>query len=151
GWTAKRVSAILRNIGDNDVIVNINSPGGDMFEGLAIYNVLREHKGRITVKILGLAASAASVVAMAGDEVQISRAGFLMIHNCWIIAIGNRHELRELADWMEPFDKAMAGIYEEHTGLDPKEIEALLDAESWIGGADAVDKGFADSLLSRDA
>ncbi|ETF00686.1 Clp protease [Advenella kashmirensis W13003] len=131
--------------------VNINSPGGDMFEGLAIYNTLREHKGKITVKILGLAASAASIIAMAGDEVQISRAGFVMIHNCWVLAAGNRHALREIADWMEPFDRAMAGIYQERTGLDEKKLEALLDAESWIGGQDAIDQGFADVLLSRDA
>ncbi|WP_031243539.1 head maturation protease, ClpP-related, partial [Advenella kashmirensis] len=151
GVTAKRIAAALRYIGDKDVTVNINSPGGDMFEGLAIYNTLREHKGKITVKILGLAASAASIIAMAGDEVQISRAGFVMIHNCWVLAAGNRHALREIADWMEPFDRAMAGIYQERTGLDEKKLEALLDAESWIGGQDAIDQGFADVLLSRDA
>ena len=151
GVTAKRIAAALRSIGDKDVVVNINSPGGDMFEGLAIYNTLREHKGKVTVKVLGLAASAASIIAMAGDEVQISRAGFFMIHNCWVLAAGNRHELREVADWMEPFDKAMAGIYQERTGLDEKDIESQLDAESWIGGQAAVDQGFADSLLSRDS
>lgn len=151
GVTAKRIAAALRYIGDKDVTVNINSPGGDMFEGLAIYNTLREHKGKITVKVLGLAASAASIIAMAGDEVQISRAGFVMIHNCWVLAAGNRHALREIADWMEPFDRAMAGIYQERTGLDEKKLEVLLDAESWIGGQDAIDQGFADVLLSRDA
>ncbi|MFT2622165.1 head maturation protease, ClpP-related, partial [Escherichia coli] len=76
-----------------------NSPGGDMFEGLAIYNLLREHEGEVNVKVLGLAASAGSVIAMAGDTVQIARAGFLMIHNAWVVAMGNRNDLRELAAW----------------------------------------------------
>ena len=75
GVTAKRISAALRYVGDVPVTVNINSPGGDYFEGLAIYNLLREHKGAVTVNILGIAASAASVIAMAGDEVRIARAG----------------------------------------------------------------------------
>ncbi|MBN0106041.1 Clp protease ClpP, partial [Pseudomonas aeruginosa] len=81
GVTAKRIAGALRAIGgDVDVTVNINSPGGDVFEGLAIYNLLREHKGKVTVRVLGLAASAASFIAMAADEVKIARAGFLMIH-----------------------------------------------------------------------
>lgn len=72
-----------------DVTVNINSPGGDMFEGLAIYNLLREYQGKVTVKVLGIAASAASVIAMAGDDIQIGRGAFLMIHNCWVVAMGS--------------------------------------------------------------
>ena len=76
GVTAKRISAALRAMKDADVVVNINSPGGDVFEGLAIYNLLREHKGKVTVRVLGLAASAASFIAMAADEVKIARAGF---------------------------------------------------------------------------
>ena len=93
GVTASRIAAALRAIGGADVTVNINSPGGDMFEGLAIYNLLREYDGKVTVKVLGLAASAASIIAMAGDEVQIGRGAFLMIHNCWVYAMGNRHDL----------------------------------------------------------
>ena len=95
GVTASRIAAGPRSIGKRDVVVNINSPGGDYFEGLAIYNTLREHPAKVTVKILGVAASAASVIAMAADEVQIARAGFLMIHNTWIVAMGDRHALRE--------------------------------------------------------
>ncbi|HCF5801664.1 TPA: Clp protease ClpP, partial [Pseudomonas aeruginosa] len=101
----------LRAIGgDVDVTVNINSPGGDVFEGLAIYNLLREHKGKVSVNIIGLAASAASFIAMAGDEIRIGRAAFLMIHNAWLIAMGNRNDLREIADWLEPFDMTLADI-----------------------------------------
>ncbi len=151
GVTSRRVAAALRTIGvDAPVTVLINSPGGDMFEGLAIYNLLREHKGDVTVKVLSLAASAASVIAMAGDTIQVARAGFLMIHNAWYVAIGNRHDMREVADWLEPFDRTMADLYAERTSLDIKEIAALMDAETWFGGSEAVERGFADSLLSSD-
>ncbi|MDX0331733.1 Clp protease ClpP [Sinorhizobium meliloti] len=150
GVTAKRVSAALRAIGKKDVTVTINSPGGDYFEGLAIYNLLREHPAKVTAKIVGIAASAASVIAMAADEVQIARAGFLMIHNTWVVAVGDRHALRDVAAWLEPFDTTATDIYAARTGLDGKEIARMLDRETWIGGADAVEKGFADSLLSAD-
>lgn len=151
GVTAKRIAAALRSIGaDKDVVVNINSPGGDYFEGLAIYNILRAHEGKVTVRVLGVAASAASVIAMAGDEVQIGRAAFLMIHNAWIVAVGNRHDLRDAADWIEPFDKVAADIYAARTGLPADEIEQMLDGETWIGGAKAVEQGFADALLPAD-
>jgi ATP-dependent Clp protease protease subunit len=151
GVTASRISAILRNIGKRDVVVNVNSPGGDYFEGLAIYNLLREHPAKVTVKILGVAASAASVIAMAGDEVQIARAGFLMIHNTWIVAMGDRNALREAADWLEPFDQVAVDIYAARTGLEPKSVAKMLDRETWIGGTEAVDKHFADGFLPADA
>lgn len=150
GVTAKRIAAALRAIGKGPVTVNINSPGGDMFEGFAIYNLLREHPGEVTVKVLGLAASAASVIAMAGDTVQMSRASFLMIHNAWVIAAGNRNDLREIADFLEPFDRAMADIYAARTGIDADTIGEMLDAETWLGGSDAIAQGFADELLASD-
>ncbi|MFH5927144.1 head maturation protease, ClpP-related [Roseomonas xinghualingensis] len=151
GVTAKRIAAALRAIGERPVTVNINSPGGDVFEGLAIYNLLREHPARVTVKVLGLAASAASVIAMAGDDVRVARAGFLMIHNTWVVASGNRHDLRDAADYLEPFDKALVDIYAARTGLDEADLAGMLDKETWIGGSDAVEQGFADGLLASDA
>ncbi|MGV3692395.1 head maturation protease, ClpP-related [Citrobacter freundii] len=151
GVTAKRIAGALRAMNGADVTVNINSPGGDMFEGLAIYNLLREYKGRVTVKVLGIAASAASIIAMAGDDIQIGRGAFLMIHNCWVYAMGNRHDFAELAQSLEPFDTAMADIYAARSGLDIAAVQKLMDAESYIGGSDAVAKGLADSLLSADA
>ena len=151
GVTAKRISGALRSMNGADVTVNINSPGGDMFEGLAIYNLLREYEGRVTVKVLGIAASAASIIAMAGDDIQIGRGAFLMIHNCWVYAMGNRHDFAELAQSLEPFDTAMADIYAARSGLDIAAVQKLMDAESYIGGSDAVAKGLADSLLSADA
>lgn len=150
GVTAKRIAGALRAMGPGPVTVNVNSPGGDMFEGLAIYNLLREHDGEVTVKVLGLAASAASVIAMAGDTVQIARAGFLMIHNAWVMAIGNRNDLIEVADTLKPFDVAMASIYAARTAQDAKAMGKLMDAETWIGGEAAIEGGFADELLPSD-
>lgn len=150
GVTARRIAGALRSLGAGPVTVNVNSPGGDVFEGLAIYNLLREHQGEVTVKVLGLAASAASIIAMAGDTVQIARAGFFMVHNVWTVAAGNRNDYRELADWLEPFDSALADIYAARTGSDVKAMGKLMDAESWIGGSSAIDQGFADELLPSD-
>lgn len=150
GVTAKRIAGALRSLGKGPVTVNVNSPGGDMFEGLAIYNLLREHDGEVTVKVLGLAASAASVIAMAGDTVQIARAGFLMIHNAWVMAVGNRHDLTEIASTLKPFDDAMASIYSARTGQDAKAMAKLMDSETWIGGDAAIEGGFADELLASD-
>ena len=150
GVTAKRIAGALRGMGSGPVTVNVNSPGGDMFEGLAIYNLLREHDGEVTVKVLGLAASAASIIAMAGDNVQVARAGFLMIHNAWVMAIGNRNDLIEVADTLKPFDEAMASIYAARTGRDMKAMAKLMDSETWIGGQAAIDDGFADDFLPSD-
>lgn len=151
GTTSRRIAGALRAIGaENPVTVNLNSPGGDMFEGIAIYNLLREHKGEVTVKVLGMAASAASIIAMAGDRVEVGRSAFLMIHNAWVIAAGDRNDLREFAEQLEPFDRAMADVYTARTGLERDEVAAMMDRETWIGGSDAVDQGFADALLASD-
>lgn len=151
GVTANRIGAALRSIGrENPVDVLVNSPGGDVFEGIAIYNLLREHKGEVRVQVIGVAASIASVIAMAGDSVQIARSAFFMIHNSWVLAGGNRHDLRAVADTLEPFDAAMADIYAARTGLTDKAVGKLMDAETWINGEDAVAQGFADSLLDVD-
>lgn len=153
GVTARRVAAQLDRAGDRPVTVLINSPGGDFFEGLAIYNVLREHnesKGRVTVKVLGIAASAASIIAMAGAEVLIARAGFLMIHNTWVMAAGDRHGLRDVAEWLEPFDQSLVTVYAARTGADDAAVADMLDRETWIGGEAAVEQGFADGLLASD-
>lgn len=151
GFTAKRMAGALRALGKGPVTVAINSPGGDYFEGLAMYSMLREHDGDVNVKVMGLAASAASLVAMGGDTVQIARAGFFMVHNTWTVAVGNRHDLRDLADQIEPFDSAMADVYAARTGDTPENMGKLMDRESWIGGSAAVSQGFADSLLASDS
>lgn len=150
GITAKGVAAKLRAIGDRPVEVQINSPGGDMFEGIAIYNVLREHPQEVTVKVMGMAASAASIIAMAGDRIEIGAASFLMIHNCWVLAIGNRHDMAETSEWLAPFDKAMAEVYAARSGQPIDQVEKWMDAETYMSGSTAVDNGLADDLLPSD-
>jgi ATP-dependent Clp protease protease subunit len=151
GVTDTRISAALRSVGpETDVTVSINSIGGDLNQGVAIYEMLREHQGKVTVKVLSMAASAASIIAMAGDEIQIARAGFLMVHNSWIMTVGNRHDLRDVADYIEPSDLAMAEIYAARTGMDIKTIQKKMDAETLINGTVAVSEGWADSLLPSD-
>lgn len=150
GVTAKRVAGALRAIGERDVSVLINSPGGDFFEGLAIYNLLREHPHKVTIKVVGLAASAASVIAMAGDEIQVAKSGFLMIHNAWSVVVGNRHDLRSAADVIEQFDASMASLYSAASGITEAEAAKLMDDETWMNGQAAVDAGFATALLPAD-
>jgi len=150
GFTSKRMAAALRSVGKNAVTVNVNSPGGDMFEGLAIYNLLREHPAKVTVKVMGVAASAASVIAMAGDEVLMGTGSIMMIHNAWGLVIGNRHDFADAASVFETFDGSMASIYAARTGKDDEEILAMLDGPSrasdgtYMTAAQAIEMGFAD-------
>lgn len=150
GITAKKVAAQLRAIGDRPVEVQLNSPGGDMFEGIAIYNVLREHPQQITVKVMGMAASAASVIAMAGNTIEIGVSSFIMIHNCWVMAMGNRHDLAAVSEWLAPFDQAMVDLYAMRTGATPADVAKWMDGESWMSGMTAIERGFADAILPAD-
>lgn len=151
GITAKRVMGILRTIGPKPVTAYINSPGGNMFEGLGIYNAFREHPAEVTIRVLSIAASAASLIAMAGDQIEIAKAGFLMIHNAQIFDDGNRHDKREIADKLEQFDSAMAGLYVDRTGMKKATIAQMMDDETFLSGEDAIAKKFADALLPADA
>lgn len=150
GVTAKRIGAALRQIGNKPLTVVINSPGGDFFEGVTIYNMLRAHPSRVTVQIMGIAASAASVIAMAADEIQIAKLGFMMIHNTQWVAAGDRHIMNETGEIMAVFDQAAAEMYAERTGNDVESVKAMLDAETWLAGQGAVDKGFADVTADFD-
>lgn len=146
GFTAKRMSAALRSIGDRPVTVQINSPGGDLFEGISIFNLLRGHKQKVTVEVMGWAASAASVIAMAGDEIVMGLGTFMMVHNAWGIVIGNRHDFVDAADLFKGFDAAIADVYEARTRAKRTEIEKLMDAETFMGPTDAMKHGFADRV-----
>lgn len=148
--TAKRIASALRSIGEQDVTVSINSPGGSFFEGIAIYNLLRDHPKKVTVKIVGLAASAGSIIAMAGDEIQIARTAFVMIHNAWVVAMGNRHDLSRAAQDLEPFDAAMADLYAARSGQRVSAVAKMMDDEKMMGGSEAIELGFADALLAAD-
>ncbi|MCG6228131.1 head maturation protease, ClpP-related [Vibrio furnissii] len=147
GVTVKRIDAALRSIGDKPVTVYINSPGGDMWEGIAIHNRLQEHSQEVTIKVIGIAASAASIIAMASKNRQIATSAFLMIHNCWTYLAGNRHFLREMADTMEEFDAAMADVYADTSGQPVEEMSRMMDAESYIRGKKAVELGLCTSII----
>lgn len=149
GVTAKRIAGALRSIGERDVEVSINSPGGDFFEGVAIYNLLAEHPHKVTVKVVGEAASAASIIAMAGDEIQVAKSGWLMIHNAWAFVMGNRHDLSSAAEVLSGFDDSMAQLYADATGLSKQEAMKMMDAETWLNGEQAVALGFATMLLGE--
>lgn len=150
GVTPNRISAALRSIGAKPVTVQINSPGGDFFDGLAIYNMLRAHPEQITVQILGVAASAASIIAMAGDTIQVAKAGIVMVHNTQWIAIGDRHAMAETARTMAVFDDALANLYVDRTGLARAQVEAMMDETTYLSGEQAIEAGFADDLLDAD-
>ena len=151
GVTAAKVSALLRQAGGRDVIVNINSPGGRFFDGASIYNMLRLYDGQVTTRIVGMAASAASIIAMAGDIIQIGRAGFFMIHNTGVGVVADRNGLRSVADELEAYDEALTDIYQARTGLDRGTIAQMMNAETVIGAKRSIDMRFADGLLPSDA
>lgn len=146
GTTSAQISQMLRDLGPGDIVVNIDSPGGDMFAGLAIYNQLRAHEGNVTVNVVGTAASAASVIAMAGDTVNMHPAAFVMIHQTWLLAAGNSRDFTALAEMLTPFDKAMADIYAARTGKPLAEVEQLMADETWFNAEEAVAAGLADKV-----
>jgi len=153
GFTAKKMAGILRNIGGRDATVEINSPGGDMFEGLAIYNQLAEYKGRVTVKVMGIAASAASIIAMAGDDVLMGEGSVLMIHRAWGAIIGNYHDFMAAGPVFDTFDRSLAAVYSARTGLGEADIIAMLDGPTrgssgtYFTATEAITKKFADGTF----
>lgn len=154
GWggectTAKMVKDQLKAI-KGPVLVTINSPGGDAFEGIAIYNLLREHAGKVTVNVLGLAASAASIIAMAGDTVKMGEGAFLMIHSSHGIVVGNQADMREFADLLDRIDREVASLYAARTGKSQPSILELMQKETWLTAAEAVKSGFADVAVADD-
>lgn len=150
GMTAKIVNNILRKADGREITVNINSPGGDFFEGNAIYNLLKEYKGGVNIRVVGLAASAASIVAMAGTKIEIAESGLMMIHNSWTIALGNRHDMEKVSKTLAKFDASMNEVYQKRTGMSETEIAAMMDDETWLDGAECIEQGFATSLLASD-
>lgn len=153
-WSEGDVSAVnlskqLDAMGDVEQIdVYINSYGGEVAEGLAIYNSLRRHKAKIRTVCDGFACSIASVIFMAGDERVMNEASLLMIHNAWTYAAGNADELRKQADDLEKITQASVEAYKAHSSLSEEEIKALMDAETWILPAEALEYGFATCLES---
>ena len=138
------------NAAEGDIDLWINSPGGDCYAAAQIYNMLMEYKGNVNVKIDGIAASAASVVAMAGSTVEISPLGMLMIHNPMTISIGDTHEMERTITFLSEIKESIINAYEIKTGLSRAKISRLMDAETWMNAKKAVELGFADSVLYAD-
>lgn len=130
-----------------DITVWINSPGGDVFAAAQIYNMLMDYKGNVTVKIDGLAASAASVIAMAGTEVHMSPVAMMMIHNPMTVAIGDSEEMRKAVAMLDEVKESIINAYEIKTGLKRNKISSLMDSESWFNAKKAIELGFADKIL----
>ena len=133
--------------GEGDIILWINSPGGDVFAAAQIYDMLMEYKGNVTVKIDSLAASAASVIAMAGTEVLMSPTSLMMIHNPLTVAIGDTEEMQKAIDMLSEVKESIINAYELKTGLRRNKISQLMDAETWLNAKKAVELGFADGIL----
>lgn len=133
--------------GNGDITVWINSPGGDVFAAAQIYNMLMDYKGNVTVKVDALAASAASVVAMAGTTVQMSPVAMMMIHNPMTVAIGDSEEMKKAGAMLDEVKESIMNAYEIKTGLNRTKISHLMDAESWFNARKAVELGFADEIL----
>ena len=153
-WGDEVTPAIFRselNAAEGDIDLWINSPGGDCYAAAQIYNMLMEYKRNVNVKIDGIAASAASVVAMAGSTVEISPLGMLMIHNPMTVSIGDTHEMERTITFLAEIKESIINSYELKTGLSRAKISRLMDAETWMNAKKAVELGFADSVLYADA
>ena len=150
-WFGDEVTpAVFReelNTAEGDIVLWINSPGGDCFAAAQIYNMLLDYPGSVTVKIDGLAASAASVIAMAGATVEISPVGMLMIHNPMTISIGDVQEMERAIALLAEVKESIINAYEIKTGMSRAKISRLMDAETWMNAKKAVELGFADAVL----
>jgi len=137
------------NSGSGDITVWINSPGGDCVAAAQIYNMLMDYKGNVTVKIDGIAASAASVIAMAGTRVLVSPVSMMMIHNPATIAFGDTAEMKKAIDMLSEVKESIINAYEIKTGLSRAKLSHLMDAETWMDAHSAVEMGFADEIMKR--
>lgn len=150
GISAKQFADELKDAGKVDTInVYINSSGGSIMDGLAIYNTLKRHKARKIVEIDGFAVSIASLVAMSGDEIRMAENGMIMIHNPWIVTSGTADELREQADAMDKIKGGMVGTYQKKSGQDEGLIAEMMDAETWMTADEALEMGFIDEITAE--
>lgn len=138
------------NAGSGDITVWINSPGGDCVAAAQIYNMLANYKGNVTVKIDGIAASAASVIAMAGNTVLMSPVSMMMIHNPATMAFGDHTEMEKAIEMLEGVKDSIINAYVLKTGLSRAKLSRLMDAETWMDATKAVELGFADDIITKD-
>ena len=136
--------------GSGNITVWINSPGGDCVAAAQIYNMLREYESKVTVKIDGIAASAASVIAMAGDRVLMSPVSMMMIHNPMTIAFGDSGEMQRVIDMLSSVKDSIINAYELKTGMSRTKLAHLMDAETWMDANKAIELGFADEIIQRN-
>lgn len=136
--------------GEGDITVVINSPGGDCFAAARIYNMLRDYKGRVTVKVDGLAASAASVIAMAGDTVLVSPVSMMMVHNPATIAMGDHTEMEKAIAMLDGVKNSIINAYQVKTGLSRQKLSQLMEDETWMDARRAVELRFADAIAERE-
>ena len=147
GANAKDLKEFLdQNAESSEIHIHINSPGGDAFEGRTMASLIRAFKGKTVCHVDGIAASAASIVAVSCDEVVMGIGTMLMIHNAWTITAGNKADLIDQAELLDKCDQAMATDYELKSGLPREEIIAMMDAETWLTAEDAVEKKLADRI-----
>lgn len=151
GVDAARFVQDVATISAPVIHLRINSPGGDVFDARAMATALREHPARIVAHIDGLAASAASYVALAADEVEISDGAFLMIHNAWGVVLGNRHDLLEMALTLERVDASIAADYQRKSGQDLATVQGWMDAETWFAAQEALAVGLVDRIAAPGA
>lgn len=150
GISAKQVAGDLKKVGNVKTIdLRINSEGGDVFAGKAIYSLLVENKAKVRVHIDGLAASAASFIAMAGDEINISEGGFIMIHDAYAGVMGRAEEMRQMADLLDSVNGTIVDVYASRTKQDKDKIKKWMSAETWFTGAEAVQNGFATNMVEN--
>jgi ATP-dependent protease ClpP protease subunit len=148
GISARRFADDLRALGPASTIdLRINSDGGDVFEGKAIFSLLNAHKARIVVHVDGLAASVASLIAMAGDEIRMADGAFMMIHNAWGMKIGDAAEMNRMAELLGSVDATLRATYAARTKQPLATITKMMSDETWMNAQEAVAKGFADSVV----
>ena len=147
GIDAEEFSKEVRALDAKTINVRVNSPGGSVFDGIAIYNALAAHSANIVVHIEGIAASIASVIAMAGDEIRIGESANIMVHKPWSFAIGDAMAMRKEADVLDKLEEGIVAIYAARTGKGDDDIAPLVAAETWYRGQEAVDAGFADVMV----
>ena len=137
--------------GEGDVVIFLNSPGGDCVAASQIYTMLTEYKGAVTIKIDGIAASAASVIAMAGDTVLMAPTGMMFIHNPMTTAFGNKAEMEKAIEMLEEVKESIINAYERKTGLSRQKLSHLMDSDTWMNAKRAIELGFADGMLGDSA
>ncbi len=148
GVTATQIKDDLKKAGNvKSIVVHLNSPGGDVFDGVTIYNLLSANKARVTVEVEGLAASAASVIAMAGDDIRMAENAMLMIHNPWGMAVGEAEDMRKTADTLEKIGGSLVQTYASRTGQSESQIQEWMRDETWFSAAEAREFNFATDVI----